>query len=239
MSQIYVPHDTIENAFITQNSEIVLFDVMDTFTDEQVLYNDDEHAYLSLAHEDLISASNFAKGYFPEFDQGGISQRTALKAETDKQIVLDLWEGSRKIGSEFGTLGHYALERHFTYRHNKAYKMPNHPVFQHILTTFPRINEENEVLPEVFISQVSRRMCGIIDAIVIIDKEKKICEIWDYKFSYDIRKSLEKYKVQINYYSLMLECAGWTVTRKIYNYDSEWKEYSVERIELSQLKKKL
>lgn len=210
-----------------------------TFTGEEILYSgDDTHFYTDLDGNLLVSASTFPKQFFKPFDREGIAQRVALQHNVPVDAVLDMWQTTADVSSGFGNAVHNMMERHFRYRGNPAYKLPNHTFLQEILTSFPRFNQDGLILPEEYLSCVARRMVGKCDAIYILDPKARIAEVWDYKTSYDISKDLEKYKIQINYYAKMLEFHGWKITRRyIYNYGCDgWQEIEVERIDLSKLR---
>lgn len=175
-----------------------------------------------------------------------------------EEEVLDLWESNRELSSLFGTAIHNALEHYekFSSLGSKIseskgvpdnYALPKHPLLKSIILEFINVNKvKGEVLTEVLISDVSNGICGRADRIVVLDWDKKICRIGDYKINVDADKvkssdkasipfnnlpanKITKYQIQMSIYANMLQKSGWTVEGlDVYIYEDDWQYYPLE-----------
>jgi len=138
------------------------------------------------------------------------------------------------------------------------YIIHNHPVIAGIMNDFIEKfgKKRGDSLTEVVVSSVESKMVGMIDKLLVISKDKKECWVEDYKTNFGIndkgkgRKYLKEpfdnientklngYWLQLSFYANILQKHGWTVKGlRIYNYETEWKEYEHEVIDLSKLNK--
>lgn len=208
-----------------------------SMTGEHIMYNDVAHKYKTLDGEELIGGSTFAKEFKKEFPRDKIAGNIAKKHGVDKEDIIKQWEMSGKVARDFGTAVHQALEYHFLFRENPYYKLPKHPVLTHIITQLPVSATDNRVIPEALVSNTARHMAGQVDLVEITGKKK--CIMHDWKNSGDIKKDMDSYSIQINYYAKILEFAGWTVEERIiWNYDGKWHKYVIEKMDLTNLEKK-
>lgn len=209
-----------------------------TFTGENILYNDLAHRYTDEDHNPLVGGSTYAKDFVAPFNKDFVLSAFAKKNDVSEEVVSKMWETSGDVSKDFGTAMHLALERHFTYRDVSGYKMPNHPIVKNMLETLSIKDIKGKCIAEAVVSQVRRLMVGTVDLIVVTNAKKKECEIYDYKFSYNIKKDLKKYQIQINYYARILEFAGWTVNKRVLlGYTDKWQEIECEKIDLTKLEK--
>ena len=126
------------------------------------------------------------------------------------------------------------------------YALPKHPILRQIVQDFIKINPvKGQVMTEVLITDVKNGLAGRADRIVIIDKEKKICRIGDYKVNVESGKSdknlkpaepfhdlpptkVTKYQIQMSLYANMLQRSGWTVTGlDVYILEDSWVHYEM------------
>lgn len=126
------------------------------------------------------------------------------------------------------------------------YALPKHPLLRTIIEEFVRINKtKGKVLTEVLLTDVENGFCGHADRIVIVDEEKKICRVGDYKINVDAEaestrdkpikpfnnlpgNKITKYQLQMSVYANMLEKSGWTVEGlDIYVYEDGWKYFEL------------
>ena len=211
-----------------------------TFTGEEVIFygKGDDHYYTDLDGNRLSSGSQFPQLFFKPFDSDMIARKTAKKHDTDVQTVKDIWSSTGKVSTDFGQSVHGMLERHFKYRDNGAYKMPKHTYLSAILESFPMLDAEGDMIPEACVSSVKRLMVGFVDNIIVLDWDKKICDIWDYKISYDITRDIKKYEIQLNFYGQILKYDGWTVRKRyIFNYGCDgWETLDIPKIDITKLR---
>lgn len=146
------------------------------------------------------------------------------------------------------------------------YARPSHPILCDLIFCKKR-HEQETILKDIvdgFIKMIEQkdfggdsvqeplvsfeeyRMGGFIDRLLIVDKDKKICRVQDYKINVEIdtvdskHKLLKDFKdkpktkmaghtIQLNYYAYCLHRAGWTVEGlDLLVLDEGWKHFEVE-----------
>lgn len=205
----------------------------------------------------LQGVTDYLHKFYDEFKLDMVAKNCAKMWNVDAQEIADLWESNGKVSSEFGTSIHNSLEHYERYKllgesiskvrqHEENYALPKHPVLRQIVQDFVSINTiQGDVLTEVLLTDVGLGLAGRADRVVILDKEKKICRIGDYKINIDAElkeakykakgfetlpnNKVSKYQLQMSIYANMLEKQGWTVTGlDIYIYEDEWKYFGLE-----------
>jgi hypothetical protein len=106
------------------------------------------------------------------------------------------------------------------------------------------------VLTEVLITDIKNGLCGRTDRLVVLDWDKKICRVGDYKINVDASEimsrhkalppfnklpmnKITKYQIQMSIYANMLQKSGWTVTGlDVYVYEDEWQYYPLEVLQV-------
>jgi len=203
-----------------------------TLTGETVYYNHATHHYKDVDGNTLLSGSAYAKSLEKPFDLKRMSAVIAKKYALPVETIADMWERNGNISRTFGTALHLAMEQNARHRKNgteKEYHLPKHPFLKSAVTTFPL--RDADILPEVMVSDVSRRMVGQIDGIVV-DGEK-IGTIIDYKSDGDIEKNLSKHFNQLSFYADILIAFGWTINGlQVWNYTDTWNCYKSEVLPL-------
>lgn len=189
----------------------------------------------------LISATEYIKKFYKPFDSETISAVSGKAWGVPQDEVKDMWQIGGELTSDFGTLGHKALE--FYENHKEAgakiskakgldynYAIPSHPILKKIVEEFIAIDRsKGKITTEALITDIKKGFCGHADRIEIIDEKKKICRIGDYKFNINADEidpkrnkvltpfehlpsnKLSKYQLQMSFYANMLESSGWTV----------------------------
>jgi hypothetical protein len=205
---------------------------IDTFTGEKIRYDEENHIYEDLAGNRLVGGSTYAESKVKPFDKEMILPKVAKKLGVDAGIIDAMWNGGGFISRTFGTAIHAVMEQWFRYKeHGTEYHLPKHPFLRNVIETYPR--RDSTILPEVFVSSVKHRMVGQIDGLEIVDAEKKICNIIDFKSDADVKKNLEKHSYQLSFYAMILEKHGWTVEHLyIDNYTTAWTTTEVARMEI-------
>jgi len=228
--------------------------------DVQVMFDSTSHRYTYEGRE-FISATNYIKRWQKEFDKGFISGLVAKSLGTIQEDVLDMWNSGGNISADFGTVIHNALEHYERFKKlgkimqdkkdlpfNKA--LPSHPALRKIVEEFYEQElQEGEVNVEVLVTNVELGLCGFIDRLLILDREKKICRVQDYKVnigSEDVQKDkylgqmadlpktkISKYQMQLSFYARLLELAGWEVVAlDVYIYEDKWVHHELPIIKL-------
>lgn len=199
-----------------------------SFTGEEIYYNDEIHRYKDARGNFLVSGSEYARKHQKEFNKEIISKQCEKKYQIPADTIVDMWEKNSKISTTFGSAIHYVMEQWFTHRSNgteKEWHLPKHPFLKKAIELFPLKDEQ--VNPEVLISDVENGMVGRIDGLVIHgDKEGVII---DYKTDAKVEDNLEHHALQLNFYRKILENKGWKITGlEIWNYLEDWKSYQIE-----------
>lgn len=225
--------------------------------DVSILFEPVAHTY-HYGTQKLISATEYIKKFYKNFDSKTISQVSAKAWGVDKKELAECWDSNGKLTSSFGSVVHAALEHYdkfkamgeqiqFIKELPENYAMPKHPILKSIIEGFIAIDKiAGRIVPEALITDVESGYCGHADRILIVDKELKICRIQDYKVninSEEVKKEnkpsapfdtlpankISKYQLQMSFYANMLEKSGWTVEGlDVFIYENEWKVYSLE-----------
>jgi len=230
-----------------------------SFNEEIVLKFDPKSHRYTYNGAELISATNYIKRWVKEFDKETISFHYAKKLGCKQSEVLDFWNGAGKVSADFGTSVHNALEHYEKFKKlgkiiqdkkelefNKA--LPTHPALRKIVSEFIDKFGDHEVETEIVVTNVERGLCGMIDRLKVIDSEKKICRVEDYKINVGAEKKgdkflgqmaelpankLSKYRLQMSFYARLLELSGWRVEGlTAYIYEDQWKKVDMEIIKL-------
>lgn len=214
------------------------------------------HIYLYL-NEELKSVTDYIHKFYKDFNIDMVAKYCAKLWEEDPQEIADLWESNGKVSSEFGTAIHDSLEHYERYKElgerislkrdeEENYALPKHPILRKIVKDFVSINTiKGKVLTEVLVTDIANKLAGRADRIVVIDEDKKICRIGDYKINIESEKKdsnlkikdfemlpnnkISKYQLQLSIYANMLQKSGWAVSGlDVYVYEDEWKYYPLE-----------
>lgn len=225
----------------------------------QIKFDPVAHRYTHNGKE-LIGATTYIKKWIKEFDKQTISKMYANNMGCRQSEILDFWEGGGKIAGDYGSAIHGAMEHYEKFKKlgkiiqdkkdlpfNKA--MPSHPRLRAIVTEFIEKFGDHEVETEIIVTNIERGLCGTIDRLLILDREKKICRVQDYKVNIDAenedgdkflgqmaelpKNKLSKYRLQLSFYARLLVLSGWTVEGlDAYVYENEWKHYPMDIIRL-------
>ena len=223
----------------------------------KVVYNDLAHTYTNEGKE-LVPVTKYIKKFFKEFDAIAVSKTCENSWGVSQKDILNLWESNKDLSALFGTAIHRALEHYETHKSvgqiisdkrdtGENYALPKHPLLKSIIQEFVAINPiKGEVITEVLLSDVSIGICGHADRVVILDWDKKIARIGDYKINVeaDVKSSkdkvlppfdylpstkISKYQLQLSVYANMLQRCGWEVTGlDVYVFEGGWKYYPLE-----------
>ena len=231
--------------------------------DVKVDFKELEHEYW-YEGEKLTGGTTYIKRWIKPFDKVMISGFVAESIGYPQKDVLGIWGGLGYASSLFGKALHMALEVYEKFKkigqvmqekkdlpNNKA--LPTHPFLRGIVQAFYKQDldeEEGEILCEVLVTNVKLGLCGYIDRLHVIDREKKICRVKDYKFRIDSEKiddnvkylgqfadlpknKISKDQLQLSFYGRLLELSGWTVLDPVAHvYEEEWKAFTFPNLKL-------
>lgn len=196
---------------------------IESFTGETIYYNDRQHEYCSETGLKLMGGSKYASLMLPEFPKS-ILKATAKKLGFTEEDLDAVWKSKGNTSAMFGKAVHSVLEHFFKYRDYGKYAIPKHPFLAQMVAGFPL--RDADVLPEVFVSDSERGMCGQIDALV---RGADSYIVADYKTDAEIKRNLVKHAHQLNFYADILVKKGVRVSGlSVFNYTDRWEEYKLE-----------
>lgn len=238
-------------------------------------YDPVEHIYLDVNGNKYLSGSVFPDQFYDKFDK---TQAIALvqKAYPDSGItpeqLLDIWSTNGDISTNFGNAVHAALENYIKYNKvgdlisgvdkdgkKKANKsLSKNPFFTKLVNDYVAKFGIDGVLSEEFVAD-DKGHCGRIDYVKIVDKDKKIIRIGDFKTDTDLFESkyqkkdspfktvikentlLTYHRFQMSYYAYILEQYGYTTEGIDIDWLNpktlEWERHSTDVIDLSKVLK--
>lgn len=228
--------------------------------DIELDYDKIGHNYLYQGNT-LQGVTDYISKFYGEFNIDTVAKSCGKLWGVDPQEVADLWESNGKISSQFGTAIHDALEHWERFKdlglqisqirqQGLNYALPKHPTLEQIVMDFISINKvEGNVLTEVLVTDVANKLAGRADRIVIIDMDRKICRIGDYKinveadkkesklkakgFEYLPNTKITKYQIQLSVYANMLQKSGWRVDGlDVYIYEGEWTYHPLDVLKI-------
>lgn len=210
--------------------------------------------------EPLMGATTFLKQFTKEFNGEQIAKALEKSWGVTAQEVLGLWSDNNSLATDFGTVVHKALENYVKNKplgekivskngkENPA--LPKHPILRSICEGYDKVAGEGKVLSEILVTDVEAGRCGQVDNFLIVDEEKKVCRIRDYKVNIGSEETsqgakllppyekmpankLSKYTLQLNFYAQMMEKSGWTVDGlDVFVLEDGWKHYELERVNI-------
>lgn len=217
---------------------------MTTFTEEEIVYDTATHKYTDLSGNVLLSGSVYADKHSPKFNKEIMVPKTAKAWGVDSDDLGKLWEMNGKVSTEYGNSIHTALEIWHLYsamgkkiqtdkESDDNYCLPKNPHIREIVKSFDE-QFGSDALVEVLISDVANGMAGQIDRLQIVDADKKICRVGDYKTNNDLDdKKVKRYQLQLSFYANILKNKGWTVEGlDIFHWSDHWEKVELEVLDL-------
>jgi hypothetical protein len=227
----------------------------------EVDFDETNHTY-SFKGKRLMCPSEYIKTLYKEFDLHLFATMSAKSWNVNVEDVKAMWESSGDCAREFGTVVHKTIEHWLRFENvgktistkqqkEGNYALPKHPFLLNILTEFNKIQKPvGENYPESLITDIEGGTCGKTDNILVLDWDKKVCRLWDYKInigSEDVESSLKvkepfdklpankltKYQIQLSFYANMLQKSGWVVEGlDVFVLENEWKHYKLEVLQV-------
>lgn len=221
---------------------------VDSFTGETLMYDEQSHSYYDMDGNKLLSGSYYADQQSAPFNKEFVLPKTAKAWGIKESDISEIWGMKGDISTSYGNAIHYALEMYHKHKASGEkiseakkddvnYVLPNIPHIKQAVEEF-EASFGVDALTEVLISDVGNKMAGRIDRLSILDKEKKVCRIGDFKTNYELdKKKLLKYQHQLSYYAHILINKGWTVEGlDIYHYADKWELINLDVLDLEPFK---
>ena len=157
---------------------------MNKLFDNNITLERDTHIYKLASNPDLnfTSATTFVGQFFEEFKAKEIAARLVAKSPKYRGMtiedVLQLW----KDAADHGTIVHEEIENNILNKTPVTERKSIHGI--NWLNKF-KMTSRFEVYPEVIVYSEELKLCGTID-LLVLDKEKNIYNIMDWKTSKSI-----------------------------------------------------
>lgn len=232
-------------------------EVSSELTGTTLLFDKVAHKYTDADGEDYLSGSVFAGNYKSKFDIEAVSAGFAKKHGVAQDDVKAMWTLNGTTSTSLGTAVHNALELYGKYlqlsmktKGTNESALHKSDVLRPIVESFFKGREDEDAMYEAFVADKELRLCGFIDRLLIVDRNKKVCRIQDYKTNSDINKAetilppfrdivprttLGSYWLQLSFYAFILQRHGWTVEGlDIFSLEGgEWKTYTHDVVDVS------
>lgn len=241
---------------LSQSTAVLSKKVCD-FTGASLLMDEVAHTYQDETGQRYLSGSTFANGYKAKFNAPAIAAKTAAKYGLTTEAVLSMWGTNAEASTSLGTAIHAGLELYGKYlpvsmktKGTNEAALHKNLVLRKIVEQFYEGRENEQAMYEAFAVDKDKKLCGFIDRLLIVDAEKKIVRVQDYKTNPDVNKketildpfkgvvensSLGAYWLQLSFYAYILTKAGYTVEGlDIMNYDgTKWVTYQHDVVDIS------
>jgi hypothetical protein len=198
------------------------------FFENEIDYNEENHLY-TWHGEKYLSGSEYAESFRKPFDKTKISTAMAKKHEVEASEIIAMWELNAQISRDFGNAIHGALQLEEQYRAlglsmDKS-SVHKHPVLKTLVGGFVLAHTGEKAVSEVLVIDHQAKHAGRIDRLQITGPKR--CRIQDFKTNADIKKDLEIYWKQLEFYADIVRANGWSVDGlDIYHFNGEWHNYT-------------
>lgn len=194
--------------------------VIDTYTGEQVVFDEANHVYTDMQGNVLLSGSQYADKNSPKFDLETLLPKTAKAWGVNEKDLRKVWKMNGNVSNQWGSTVHTALELYHnfhqlgkTVQDNKEldfnYVLPKNEVLRSIVVDFVDKFGAN-ALSEVVVSDIENKMVGTIDRLEVV--EDGLLRVGDYKTNNEMdKKKLLKYQKQLSFYAHTLQNKGYAV----------------------------
>jgi len=266
LSAAYAVEGTAIKARDTEGGSKVDLIVMESQFGGKALFDPVAHVYTTMdGKKRLKNASSFVEEKVGHpFPKDMILPMMEKKHGIPKEDIAEMWQLKGDSSRHFGTALHAALEMYGKFeaegltlgKEGANNALHTQPIIKKAVEEFfemRRVPEEGlGSMYEVFVLDEEEGLCGQIDKLLIVDIEKKICRVQDYKTNADLNKiknaskkklrapfddlentPINEYWLQLSFYARILKSKGWTVEGlDIFNLTDKWETYSHEVIEI-------
>jgi len=249
MEHIQAVWDEYGDKPLTKNGEApkdgIEFKEVTSFTGEVILWSDYLHEYRALDGTKLTSGSTYAALLDKPFNAALLSEKSGNAWGVDKDELAELWKMNGRLATEYGTALHTALEMYHRFHQmgeivaqvkdlEDNYCLPKNEYLKKAVLDFVDLFGA-DAESEVFVTDVKNKMAGQIDRLQVLDMEKKVCRLGDYKSNAEMKKTkLKTYTNQMSFYSKAIQNHGWTVEGlDLFHYDGDkWHKFELEEVDI-------
>jgi len=233
-------------------------------------YDPVAHRYTDLEGNVQLSGSSFPDQFYDPFDKVKaieLVQKAYPDSGVTREQLLEMWGTNGDVSTGFGTAVHAALENYIKFNKlgdkirkedvdNKS--LSKNPFFKKLVLDYVGKFGVENLLSEEFIAD-GQGHCGRVDYIKIVDKDKKIIRIGDFKTDADLfEKKYQKkdspfkgvikentlltyHRFQMSYYAYILSQFGYTTEGIDLDWLNpntlEWERHSTDVIDLTEVLK--
>lgn len=216
------------------------------------------HLYTDDKDKKLINATDYIKKFYKPFDVDTISSVLESKWGIPAKVIKDLWDANGNTTSSLGNLIDETLcyyEKFKDYGEvisskqgvESNYCLPKHPILRKIVEEFYTLVKDgnSKIETQVLLTDIKNGFCGTADRLKIIDLDKKICRVQDFKVNIEADKvdsklkvlspfndlpanKISKYQLQLSFYANLLQASGWTVEGlDVFVYEDIWRHFEL------------
>lgn len=243
----------------TKSTEVKLEKLIPYIGTKEMFFDEQNHVYTDVDGKKYTSASTIAKQFEHPFPIDVVVPAYAKKFGVQEQRIRDFWKSKADASTTFGTALHQALETYGKWNNlanelntpDKPVEIGIHPTLLPIVESFFEGRYQEVAVYEPFIVDEEDELCGKVDRLVIVDLEKKICDIEDYKTNGDLYKERSPkflkaphndlpntpfggYTIQQNVYRKIVEANGWTVRNLTLHHwgGAKWERIPVPKVKV-------
>lgn len=269
---LQTPHQAIsanDDVFITKSS----------FSEPNIIvdFNETKHIYnmrVDGGYKVLKGGTTFIKRFYEPFDSEKIARQCAKYWGVSADDIKKMWDSNGNIAGLFGSVLHLALEHYINFKEigqtitetrqksgkdvEGNYAMPKHPFLKKTITSLNKLTNKldkkykvERVVAEALVTDSATGWGGLVDRLAILNHEKKIARIQDYKvnigaekeeshskpkhpFSHLPANKLTKYALQLSFYASILKKHGWTIEGlDVYIFEDKWRHHTLDLIDFA------
>lgn len=186
------------------------------FVGDYIYFDEIAHTYTNEKGDVYLSGSQYAASLSPVFETEKIVERMTKGKDIDPNLVKKMWKLKSDASLAYGNAIHYAMQLYEQFGGvskalEKETHIHDHPAIKKAVESFYEAHKDEYVISEAVIVDHDKHYAGQVDRLLIVDNDKKICRIQDYKTNADIKKSIDSYWLQLKFYAGIMMNHGWTV----------------------------
>ena len=222
----------------------------------------------------LKGGTTFIKRFYDPFDAPKIARQCSKYWGVSAKDIEEMWASNGNVSGLLGTTIHLALEHYINFKEvgntitktrqkagkdvDRNYAMPKHPFLKKTITSLNKLTNKldkkykgERVVAEALVTDSATGWGGLVDRLAILNHEKKIARIQDYKvnigaekeeshskpkhpFSHLPANKLTKYALQLSFYASILKKHGWTIEGlDVFIFEHKWIHHQLELIDFA------
>ena len=250
-----------------------------SFSEPDVIvdFNETKHIYnmrYNGGTKVLKGGTTFIKRFYEPFDSAKIARQCSKYWGVSAKDIEEMWASNGNVSGLLGTTVHLALEHYINFEKigqtitetrqksgkdvDGNYAMPKHPFLKKTIISLNKLTKKldkkykvEKVVAEALVTDSATGWGGLVDRLAILNHEKKIARIQDYKvnigaekeeshsrpkapFSHLPANKLTKYALQLSFYASILKKHGWTIEGlDVYIFENRWVHHTLDLIDFA------